>query len=243
MKYFYRIGEKTFGPIDAKLLWERLQSNKLPIERTEIRREDKKAWVPAKSIRLKKAVSDFPSSDEITVEPTPLSIDSSSEIDADTSHETPHETEEQDQKSYRPRPFDALSDPVPLADEVPPMPRSRIGNSEVGSGPTPEIPLRFQAMRAIAMIYRVIAGILLLSAALGLVFALFGLSILAFEEAAIHDNTALNRSLTYGGLLVFGINTILGVFVLAIAEGIQLGIQLEHNQRTMIALVTGRQTR
>lgn len=50
--YYYKIGEKIFGPVEGKQLHERLKTGVLIPDLTWVRREDKERWVRADKLRL-----------------------------------------------------------------------------------------------------------------------------------------------------------------------------------------------
>lgn len=50
--YFYKIGEKVFGPVEGKQLWERIKTGVLIPDLTWVRREDKERWIRADKLKL-----------------------------------------------------------------------------------------------------------------------------------------------------------------------------------------------
>lgn len=51
-RYHYRVGNRTFGPVDGKTLKERLRSGTLDAAKTSVREDGKESWIPASKLRF-----------------------------------------------------------------------------------------------------------------------------------------------------------------------------------------------
>jgi len=56
-RYHYRVGTRTFGPVDGKTLKERLQSGTLDASKTSVREDGKESWIPASKLRFSSSQS------------------------------------------------------------------------------------------------------------------------------------------------------------------------------------------
>jgi hypothetical protein len=219
MEYFYRIHGKVFGPVPAKKLWDVLQSNEKSIGEIHVRRSDKTAWVPANKVRTKSSKSD----------PT-LSLSGSSDS-------TPYLDDYANDSFTFETPIDvSLMPRDPPLREVPPDERLA---QRTSTNPIPEVPIKFQAMRAIAMIYKLVSLLFLSIAVVGAMMVMIaGIGVISHQS---YDPVAKDAwGLAFKGLWVFGFGTIAGIIFYAIAESIMLGVQIEHNQRVAISLMESR---